>query len=264
MSGSLPVVQVARRQLGRRAQRLVGVGDAVELLVLLAQAREDLDRLVDARLVDLDRAGSAARAPGPSRCAAVLLERRRPDAAELAAGERGLEQVARRPSPPPAVAPAPMMVWISSMKRMAPSASAERLDDRLDPLLEVAAVARAGDHRAHVERVDDRAGERRRHLAALDLARQPLDDGRLADAGVADEERVVLAPPRQDVQRPLDLATPPDQRIDLAGARALVQVDRELGQRIGRRLVVVVVVVVAPVARQAGLAGRSLETPCEM
>ena len=47
-------------------------------------------------------------------------------------------------------------------------------------------------------------------------ARQPLDDGGLADARVADEQRVVLAPPRQHVQRPLDLRLPADQRIDLA------------------------------------------------
>ena len=103
--------------------------------------------------------------------------------------------------------------------------------------------------------------ERGRRLAELDLARQPLDDGGLADAGVADEERVVLAPPRQHVQRALDLRLPPDERIDLAGPRALVQVDRELRQRIGRRLVGVVVAVVVPVARHAGLGRQELGDP---
>ena len=83
--------------------------------------------------------------------------------------------------------------------------------------------------------------QRRRRLAELDPPRQPLDDGGLADAGVADEQRVVLAPARQHVQRALDLRAAPDQRIDLAGARALVQVDRVRGQRIDGRLLVLVV-----------------------
>ncbi len=100
-----------------------------------------------------------------------------------------------------------------------------------------------------------------RRLAELDLARQPLDDGGLADARVPDEQRVVLAPPRQHVQRALDLRLPPDERIDLPGAGALVQVDRELRQRIRRRLVGVVVAVVVPVPRHAGLGRQQLGDP---
>jgi len=53
---------------------------------------------------------------------------------------------------PPEVAPAPMTVWISSMKRIALRAVFEFLHDRLQPLLEVAAIAGAREQRAHVER----------------------------------------------------------------------------------------------------------------
>ena len=60
-------------------------------------------------------------------------------------------------SEPPLVAPAPTTVWISSMKRIAPGILLQRLDHRLQALLEVAAEARAGEQRAHVERVDARA-----------------------------------------------------------------------------------------------------------
>ena len=63
---------------------------------------------------------------------------------------------------------------------------------RLDPLLEVAAVAGAGEQRAHVEGKDYRAVEHLRHLAVLDPPRQPLGERRLADAGIAHIERVVL------------------------------------------------------------------------
>ena len=143
----------------------------------------------------------------------------------------------------------------------------QRRDHRLEALLEVAAVARPRHHRSHVERVDDRARERRRRLAQLDPPRQPLDDGGLAHAGVADEQRVVLAAARQHVQRALDLRAAPDQRIDLARPRPLVQVDRVLGQRIDGRLFVLVVA-----GRRAPpcpgmpvvFAGSSFEMPCEM
>ena len=85
---------------------------------------------------------------------------------------------------------------------------------RLDALLEVAAVPRAGEERAHVERVDRRALERGRDLALLDLQREAFDDGRLADAGVADEERVVLLAAREDLDDARDLVLAADERVD--------------------------------------------------
>ena len=54
---------------------------------------------------------------------------------------------------------------------------------------------------------------------------KPLGDRGLADAGVADIERVVLGAPAQDLDRPLDLRLAPDQRIDLAALGLLVEVD---------------------------------------
>ena len=52
--GQLAVVDVARRQLHRRLHRLVGVAQLVELLEIGLQALEDLDRVLDARLLDVD------------------------------------------------------------------------------------------------------------------------------------------------------------------------------------------------------------------
>jgi hypothetical protein len=45
--GQLAVVDVARRQLDRRLDRLVGVAHAVVLLVVGLEALEDLDRVLD-------------------------------------------------------------------------------------------------------------------------------------------------------------------------------------------------------------------------
>ena len=64
-----------------------------------------------------------------------------------------------------------------------------------------------------------------RHLAVDDAARQPFGDRGLADAGLADEQRIVLLPPAQHLDGAVDLGLAADQRIDLALARLLVEVD---------------------------------------
>ena len=104
-------------------------------------------------------------------------------------------------------------------------------DDRLQPLLEIAAIAGAGEQRAHVERVDDRALEHLGDVALDDLAREAFGDGGFADAGIADVERVVLRAAAEDLHRAVDLGHAADQRIDLAGPRLLVEVDGELLER---------------------------------
>src|SRR4051812_40916739 len=76
------------------------------------------------------------------------------------------------------------------------AAGADLLQDLLEPLLEVAAVTGARDQRAEVERVELLALERLGHLAADDVGGQTLDDGGLADAGLADQHRVVLGAAR--------------------------------------------------------------------
>ncbi len=107
------------------------------------------------------------------------------------------------------------------------------LQHALQALLEVAAVLGAGEQRAHVERVDGRIGQDLGHVALGDAPGQAFGDGGLADAGLADQQRVVLAPAAQDLDHALDFVLAADQRVDLAVARELVQVLRELVQRRG-------------------------------
>jgi hypothetical protein len=54
---------------------------------------------------------------------------------------------------------------------------------------------------------------------------RPFGDRRLADAGIADEQRIVLLAAAQHLDGAADLGLAPDQRIDLALARLLVEVD---------------------------------------
>ena len=162
---------------------------------------------------------------------------------------------------PPEVAPAPMTVWISSMNRIEPGIVLDLLHDGLQPLLEVAAIARAGEQRAHVEREDRGILQDFRHLALDDLAGKTFGDGGLADAGIADEQRIVLLPAAQHLDRAQHLRLAADQRIDLAVARLAIEVDAIGVERVlaGFALLAfhgLVLVDAAHVARLRGMPGR--------
>ena len=62
--------------------------------------------------------------------------------------------------------------------------------------------------------------------------RQPFDDGGLADAGFADQHRVVLGAPRQHLDGAADFLVAADHRIELAGAGIGRQVARIFLQRV--------------------------------
>ncbi len=60
-----------------------------------------------------------------------------------------------------------------------------------------------------------------RHVAVDDHLGEALDDGGLADACFAEEDRVVLLAAAEDLDDALDLVRPADDRVELApGGRA--------------------------------------------
>ena len=133
----------------------------------------------------------------------------------------------------PSAAPAPTIVCSSSMKRTIwPSALWISGQHRLQPLLELAAVLRAREQRADVERPDALALQPLRHVAGDDPLREPFDDRGLADAGVADQHRVVLRAAREDLDHAADLLVAADHRVELALLGELGQVAAELLERL--------------------------------
>ena len=108
------------------------------------------------------------------------------------------------------------------------------LEHGLEALLELAAELGAGDQRAHVERDDALVLEPLGHVAAHDALGQALDDGRLADAGLADQHRVVLGAAREHLDDAADLLVAADDRVELAllgerGQVAAVLLERLVG-----------------------------------
>ena len=94
----------------------------------------------------------------------------------------------------------------------------------LEPLLELAAIFRAGDQRAHVERHQRAVLEAVGHVAIGDAQREAFGDRGLAGAGLADQHGVVLGPAGEDLDRAADFLVAADHRIELAVARRLGEV----------------------------------------
>ena len=202
-------------QLGSSFQRIVRVFDLVMFLETLAQTLQDVDGLRDGGLDDVN----LLEAPGQRvillEDAAIFLICGGTDAADLAVRQHGLDQVRGIHDPAGRGAGADHGVnLIDEQDRT--RLFLQFVDHALQPLLEVAAILGAGDQRAHVERVDRAIGQHVRHLVFDDTAGQTLCDSGLADACLTDIERVVLASATEDLNRPLNLDLPPDQRIDLA------------------------------------------------
>ena len=224
--GQVAVGDVAVGEVRRRDERLVGDRDAVVRLVAVAQALQDLDRVRDRRLLDLDRLEAPLERGVLLEVLAVLVERGRADRLELAAREHRLED-ARGVDRALGRAGADERVQLVDEEDDV-AAGADLLQHLLQALLEVAAVAGPGDERAEVERVELLALERLGHVAADDVGGEALDDGGLADAGLADEHRVVLRAARQHLHHALDLLLAPDHRVELLVARELGEVATEL------------------------------------
>ena len=229
--GQEPVGDVAVGQGGGGDQRGVGDPDAVVHLVALLEAAQDADGVLDRRLADHDRLEPPLQRRVLLDVLAVFVQRGRADHPQLAAGEHRLEHVAgvHRAL---ALAGADHGVQLVEERDDLPVGVLDLLEDGLEPLLELAAVLRAGDHRAEVERDELLVAQRLGHVAGHDPLGQALDDRGLADAGLADQHRVVLGPAGQHLHDPADLGVAADHRVDLAVAGTRGQVDAVLLQRL--------------------------------
>ena len=220
----LAIIDIFGRKLHRRLDRVLRVADLVELLEIGLQALHDLDRVRHGRLVHVDLLEAADQRPVLLEILAVFLVGGRTDAAQRALRQRRLEQVGgvHRAARGRARADHGMDLVDEEDRVLV---RLDLLHHLLQSFLEIAAIARAGEQRAHVEGEHRRAGQHLGHLVLHDLARETLGDGGLADAGIADQQRIVLLAAAQHLDRALDLGLAADQRIDAAVARLAVEVD---------------------------------------
>ena len=218
-------------QFGRRDDRRVGDVDAVVQFVAFLQAAQDGDGRFDAGFVDQHLLEAALQRGVLLDILAVLVERGGADQVQLAARQRGFQHVAgvHRAF---GLAGADQGVQLVEEHDVAARIHRQLLQHGLQPLLEFAAIFGAGQQRGQVEHQHLLALQRFRHLAIDDALRQAFDDGGLADAGLADQHRVVLGAALQDLDRAADFVVAPDHRVELAFARARGEVERVFGERL--------------------------------
>ncbi len=231
------------RKLRGRAQRVVLVLDAVMLLVAGFEAAQDVHGVLYGRFADVDLLETARQRMILFEDSAVFVVGGRTDAAQVAVGQgrldqvRGIHHAARR------------CAGADDGVNFVDEEDRARLlldlrEHGLQALLEIAPVLGAGDERAHVEGIDGRIQKHVGHLVFDDHAGEALGDRRLADAGFAHVQRIVLASAAQDLDGALDLELAPDQGVDLALARRFIEIRRIFLQGIA-----------APVALALGVGG---------
>ena len=245
--GDVPVGEVRRGD-----ERLVGDRDPVVRLVLVADALEDLDRVGERRLVDLDRLEATLEGGVLLDVLAVLVGGGGTDGLQLTAGEHRLEDRRGVDRAFGGTGADERVDLVDEQQDVA--AGLDLLEHLLQALLEVTAVARTGDECAEVERVELLVGERVGDVVVDDLLGEALDDRRLADAGLADQHRVVLGAPREDLHDAFEFVRAPDDRVELALAGGL----REVAAELIEDLAVAALLVVAVLAGADAGTGRSL------
>ena len=188
------VRDVAVRERRCSDQRTVLDRHFVVDLVAFLEAAQDRDRVLHRGLADRDRLEAALERSVLLDVLAVLVERRRADAAQFAAREHRLEQVGRVHSPLRSARTDDRVQLVEEQDDRALRVS-DLLQHALQAFLELAAVCRARDQRADVEGDHAPLAQRLGHVAVDDPLCEPLDDRRLADARLADQHGVVLGAP---------------------------------------------------------------------
>ena len=110
----------------------------------------------------------------------------------------------------------------------------ELLHDCLEALFELTAILRSRDDQRDVESEDALVGQEVRNVAVDHLLGETLDNRRLSDTRLTDQNRVVLRAAAEHLLHAFELVVTADQRVELVLHRRFGEVAAELRQK--RRL----------------------------
>ena len=192
-------------------------------LVLLLEAAQDRDRVFEGRLRHEHRLEPARQGGVLFYVLAVFIEGRRANAMQFAARKGRLQQV-RRIHRTFGGAGADQRMQLVDEQNDRSGGRINFGQHRFQPLFEFTAKLGPGDQRAEVENQQALVTQAVGHVAVDDALGQAFDDRRLADPRFADQHRVVLGAPGQNLNRAADFLVAADHRIELAVARRLGQV----------------------------------------
>ena len=156
---------------------------------------------------------------------AVLIERRRTHQPQFAAGQHGLEHIARiHCGVPRGTCTDERVDFVDEGHNLA-FGVLDLLKNGLHALFELAAVLGTGDHGRQVKADQLLAAQTFRDVACDHALRKAFDDSRLAHTGLTDEHRIVLGAARQNLDDPADLRVTADDGVEFAVAGLLGQVE---------------------------------------
>ncbi len=157
---------------------------------------------------------------------AELIERRGADALDLAARQGGLQHAGRVDGALGSAGADQRMELVDEENDVL--GLDDLLHHDLEALLELAAVLGARDERAEVEGHHAAVQDVLRHVGADDALGKALHDRCFADAGLADDDGIVLGPAGEYLEHPVDLVLPADHGVELAALGKLGEVPAEL------------------------------------
>ena len=229
--GQEAILDVAVGKVRGGLDSTLRIAHMVVLLVARLERGQDLDRVLDARLLDIDGLEATLEGRVLGEVLAELLGRGGTDDLESTACENGLEHGARVDG---ALGRAGTDDGVHLVDKQDNVVGFGRLLDHvLEALLKLTAILGARDKTRQVERPDILVHKILGHIASSNLLRQALDDSRLAHAGIAQDKRIVLGAARKDLHHALDFLFAANHGVELAVARLLREVSRKLLERVG-------------------------------
>ena len=229
--GQEAILNVAVGEVRSGLDGTLRVTHVVVLLVARLERSQDLDRVLDARLLDIDGLEATLEGWVLGEVLAEFLGRGGADNLEGTTREHGLEHGAcidgslGRTGTDDGVHLVDKQNDVVGFGRL--------LDHVLEALLKLTAILGTRDKTRQIERPDILVHKILGHIASSNLLRQALDDSRLAHAGIAQDKRIVLGAARKDLHHALDFLFAANHGIELAVARLLREVGGELLERVG-------------------------------
>ncbi len=229
--GQKALGNIAVGQPCRGDQRVIGNADTMMQLVFFLQAAQHENSVLDRRLINKDRLKTPRQGGILFHILPVFIQRCRPDTAQLAA-RKGRFQKVRCIHRPVRLAGPDQLVHLIDKQHHLTITGFDFFQYGFQAFLKLAAIFRAGDKRPHIQRQQRFVGKRLRHVAIHNPLRQPLGNSCLANARLANQDRVVLCPAGQNLDGAADLGLAANHRVQLATPGRVGQVCGEFCQRL--------------------------------
>ena len=216
--GQFALGQITGGEAGGRFDGVIGDVDVVMRFVTIAYAIEHLDGVLNIGLFDEDRGKASVEGAVLFDLLAVFIHGGGADRLQFAARQSRFHHVAGIHCAG-GRARADHLVQLVNEKDDLAFGTLNLFDGAFEAFFKFATETAAGQHPAQIQAEHTLAQKDIRHIVGGDLLRQAFDDGGLADAGFANQNRIVLGAAAEHLNHAQDFAVAPDDRIELAFLR---------------------------------------------